>query len=133
MQCVMPTPQWHMVRHLHVSTMFLTPRQYWPAGTNFPPDNYEHWAEGCRALKRLRGLRSLCVEMIVGDMHHRQDATTVDDDSLVAVLEPPNRVTAPWFELEINLAVNKRVRERLGDMAFIIVVKSRPYNTVLFP
>jgi hypothetical protein len=66
-------------------------------------------------------------------MHHRQDATTVDGDSLVAVLEPLNRVTAPRFELEINLAVNKRVRERLGDMAFIIVVKSRPYNTVLFP
>jgi hypothetical protein len=66
-------------------------------------------------------------------MHHRQDATTVDDDSLMAVLEPLNRVTAPRFELEINLAVNKRMRERLGDMAFIIVVKSKPYNTVLFP
>jgi hypothetical protein len=90
-------------------------------------------AEGCRALEGLRGLRSLCVEMVIGDVAHRQDATMVDDDSLVAILEPLNRVAAPLFKVEINLAVNEMVRERLGEMAFTIVVKSRPYDTILFP
>ena len=133
MRSVVPTIQWHVIHNLHVSTMFLAPKRYWPAHEMFPPDNYKQWSEGCQAQEDLRGLHSLRLEIIVWDTHDQKDAAAVEDDSLVSILEPLNRVTAPLFEVEMNLAIPKTVQKRLGTLAFMVVVKQRPYNTIVFP
>jgi hypothetical protein len=112
--------------------MFLTPKAFWPAGPMFPPDNYDHWTNACRALKELKGLRFLCVELVVGDTNFRHLSTTVDDESLLAILQPLNGLRLDIFVVEISLEVNERVRERLGELAFTVVVRKRPYNSVLF-
>ncbi|KAF2463883.1 uncharacterized protein BDR25DRAFT_272402 [Lindgomyces ingoldianus] len=130
---VTPQPQWHQIRYLNVSTIFLTPQRYWPEHERFPPDNYCQWSTSCETLQNLRGLRSLHVEIIVWDTHEREDSTAVEDDALVSILEPLNHVSAPLFEIEVNIAIPETVLERLGKRTFTLVVKSRPYDRILFP
>ncbi|KAF1962962.1 hypothetical protein CC80DRAFT_461435 [Byssothecium circinans] len=131
---VTPQPQWHQIRYLHVSTIFLTPQRYWPEHKRwFPPDNYCQWPTSCATLQNLRGLRSLHVEIIVWDTFEREDATAVEEDALISILEPLNHVSAPVFDIEMNMAMPETVLERLGKLTFTLVVKSRPYDRVLFP
>lgn len=99
----------------------------------FPPDNYGEWAASCALLSKLHGIRTLCVDMIVWDTSERVDMTAVEDDALVAILEPLNQVSAPVFEVELNLALPENVLAKLGKLAFTLTVRKRPYDRVLFP
>ncbi|ORY11550.1 hypothetical protein BCR34DRAFT_325393 [Clohesyomyces aquaticus] len=132
MRSITPDFQWHMIRHLHISTIFLTPESYWPEFEWFPPDNYKTWREGCSALEELRGIHRLRLEIGVFDTYDRKNPTAVEENALVSILEPLSQVMAPLFEVEMNLAIPQAVRETLGKMTFTLVVKHRPYNTELY-
>ncbi|KAF2681458.1 hypothetical protein K458DRAFT_309321, partial [Lentithecium fluviatile CBS 122367] len=136
MRSVTPTPQWHIIRHLQVSTMFVPPMTTWPyvreltawsPGRRPPPDPYKDWAEACQALRDLRGLESLRVEIIFRNDYNSRGPLMADHE-LVTVLEPLNHVKAPLFEVEMNVCVPETVHEMLGKSAFTTVVKQRPYD-----
>ncbi|KAH4227128.1 hypothetical protein HBI06_105060 [Parastagonospora nodorum] len=129
---VTPKPQWHQIRYLNISTMFLTPQRYWPNHDAFPPDNYREWSTSCALLQSLHGLRSLQVEIIVWDTFERNDPAAIEDDALTFILEPLNNISAPLFEVEMNMALPKSVLERLGKLSYTLVVRHRPYDDVLY-
>ncbi|KAF2803252.1 uncharacterized protein BDZ99DRAFT_399750, partial [Mytilinidion resinicola] len=121
MRSVVPTPQWHMIRHVHVSTLFLTPRPSW-LRSGFPPENYNKWSDGCKALQELRGLRSIRFEFI-----GREDGPAeADVESLVSVLEPLKDIKAPSFEVEMNFPIPDPVQAILGDTNFTLRFQQRP-------
>lgn len=99
----------------------------------FPPDNYREWTASCAILKEMHGLRSLHVDIIVWDTHKREDPTIADDDALISFLQPLNRISAPFFEVEMNMTLPEVVLESLGKLKFTLVVKRRPYERRLFP
>ncbi|KAH3914110.1 hypothetical protein HBH56_098890 [Parastagonospora nodorum] len=129
---VTPQPQWHQIRHLNISTIFLTPRQYYPEHEWFPPDNYVQWPTSCAIVQSLHGLRSLQVELIVRDTHDRKNETLVEEEALFSILKPLTLVSAPLFEVEINMAVPETVLKKLGELTFTLVVKYKPYEHSLF-
>jgi hypothetical protein len=133
MKAVIPTPQWQMIRHLSVSTMFMAPCIYFPGSESFPPDNYQRWSQACQVLQKLRHLRSLYVEINMWDGMDLNNATGADDDSLIAILGPLCHVTAVDFRVELNLDIPITVHAKLNNPTFTVVVKQRPYNTVAFP
>ncbi|KAH3964650.1 hypothetical protein HBH70_126260 [Parastagonospora nodorum] len=129
---VTPQPQWHQIRHLNISTIFLTPQRYYPDEEWFPPDNYRQWPTSCALVQSLHGLRSLQVEIIVYYTHDHQNTAAVEEDAILRILEPLNHVSAPLFEVEMNVAVPETVLEKLGTLAFTLVVRNRPFNDSLF-
>jgi len=129
---VTPQPQWHQIRYVNISTIFLTPQRYYPEKEWFPPDNYRQWPTSCALMQSLHGIRSLQVEIIVYHTHDHNDTAAVEEDALFCILEPLNHVSAPLFEVEMNMGVPKTVLERLGTLAFTLVVKNRPFNDGLF-
>lgn len=130
---VTPAPQWAKIRHLEISTLFLTPRTMWSQKGTFPPERMISWTLACEAMKTLRAIRRLFVEMLVWDLYDRVNASAVDDDSLVAILEPLNELEAPNFTVEMNIAIPDGVLARLGKLAFMPVVRQRPYERELDP
>ncbi|KAF2489952.1 hypothetical protein BU16DRAFT_575483 [Lophium mytilinum] len=132
MLSVVPNPQWHMIRHLHISTMFFTPKRYYSrdAGQrwDFPPDDFNRWSVGCMVLQDLRGLYSLHVDIIVRDSTPPEDPDAVVFETLVSVLGPLKDIKAPVFEVEINLPIPNTVQTALGITNFTLLVHERPYN-----
>jgi hypothetical protein len=127
---ITPLLQWQMIRHMHISTLFLAPKDYMPAHKHFPPENFSQWPDTCRTLNKMQGLRSLRIEIIVWDFY-RKGSAFVDNMSLGHVLEPLNQITVPFFEVEMNLPIPDVVLERLGQLAFIFVERERPVNRIL--
>jgi hypothetical protein len=130
---VIPPPQWQMIRRVHISTMFLTPKRIMPAHGYFPPENFSQWPMVCQTLKDMQALRSLCIEMIVWDIEYCDGSGSVDDESLAFILEPLNRVVVPVFEVELNIPIPDVVLTKLGQITFNLVVKQRPFNHGLTP
>jgi hypothetical protein len=128
---VTPLPQWQVIRHIHVSTMFLTPGRHMPAHKHFPPDNFTQWPITCQTLNEMQGLRSLRIEMIVRDIEYRNGSGSVDDDSLVYILEPLNRISVPIFEVGMNMPIPDGVLAKLGKLTFIPIVRQRSFNNRL--
>ncbi|PVI01624.1 hypothetical protein DM02DRAFT_561213 [Periconia macrospinosa] len=124
---VTPASQWARIRHLEISTLFLMPLNIWSGKRGFPPEHLQTWTLACEALKKLRGIRYLFVEMLVWDLFDRVNASAVDDDSLVTILQPLNGLEAPHFVVEMNIAIPKSVLARLGKLAFVSLVKTRRY------
>lgn len=129
---VTPQPQWHQIRYLNISTIFLTPQRYYPEHEWFPPDNYVQWPTSCALVQNLHGLRSLQVELIVRDTFDRSNETPMEEEALLSILKPLTLVSAPLFEVEINMAVPQTVLERLGELTFTLVVKYKLYDHGLF-
>jgi hypothetical protein len=129
-QSVTPPPQWQMIRHMHISTLFLAPKEYMPAHKHFPPENFNQWPNTCRTLNEMQGLRSLRIEIIIWDFY-RKGSAFVDSTSLEHVLEPLNQIVVPFFEVEMNLAIPDVVLAKLGQLAFVFVEQERPVNHVL--
>lgn len=130
---VTPPPQWANIRHLEISTLFLTPHATWGQKGTFPPERMMSWKLACEAMKKLRAIRYLFVEMLIWDLFDRVNASAVDDDSLVTILEPLNELQARQFTVEMNIAIPDGVLARLGKLAFVPVVRKRPYERQLDP
>lgn len=113
--------------------MFFMPQALWQEYPVFPPDNYQQWSDACEALADLRGLLSFHLEIIVWDMYGNGSIELMDEDSLVSILAPLNRITAPRFEVEMNFAIPETVQRRIGTTSFTIVVRQRPWDHGLSP
>ncbi|KAF2492917.1 hypothetical protein BU16DRAFT_564219 [Lophium mytilinum] len=128
MRSIVPAPQWHAIRYLHVSTLFLTPRSYW-LHQDFPPENYINWADGCKALQKLQNIRSIRFEILVKAYEEREDGpASADVEALVSILEPLKDIKAPSFEVETNFVIPDSVQAILGDTNFSLKVQHRPYR-----
>ncbi|KAF2468915.1 uncharacterized protein BDR25DRAFT_230701 [Lindgomyces ingoldianus] len=132
LRAVVPTSHWHTIRHVHVSTMFLTPKDYWSKHENYPPENFANWTESCNALQDLRDLRTLRIDIVVYDSFDREHPGAVDDASLVSILQPLKDIKAQVLEVELNFPIPDTVRRALSKINFTISTKKRPYNTELF-
>jgi hypothetical protein len=130
---VVPIPQWQMIHHIHVSTMFLTPQRHMPAHGHFPPDNFRDWPIACQILKEMQSLRSLHVQLIMWDIEKCDGSGSIDDDSLTSILTPLNQITVPAFKVEMNISISNGVLASLGHLTFVPVVKERPFNHMLTP
>lgn len=130
MRAVVPTRQWHMIRHLNISTIFVIPERYKPIKEFFPPDSSQRWSEACLALKDLQGIQSLRLDIIVRYKFDYQ--AELEDDTLVSILGPLNRVKAPLFEVELNSSIPVTALERLGKLSFTVVVRQRGYDNETF-
>jgi hypothetical protein len=129
-ESVAPPSQWQMIRHLHISTLFLTPKEVMPAHQHFPPDNFTQWPASCHTLKNMRGLRSLQIEIIVWDFH-RKGSAFVDEESLELIFEPLNCISVPYFEVEMNMQMPDSLLAKLGQITFNLVVRQRPFDHVV--
>lgn len=76
----------------------------------------------------MRGLHSLRIEMIVWDHAHVQDTAVVDTESLSFILEPLNKISVPFFEVEMNWPIPNVMLTKLGQLAFTLVVRQRPFD-----
>jgi hypothetical protein len=129
-ESVVPMPQWQMIRHLHISTIFLTPKAVMPARKHFPPEDFSQWPLACRTLRDMRGLRLLQIEIIVRDFERRGSAF-VDNESLELILEPLSHISVPLFEVEMNMPMPETLLAKLGHFPFKLAVKQRPYNRLV--
>jgi hypothetical protein len=98
MKSVVPSAQWHTIRHLHVSTIFFTPKEDYSGHDRFPPENFTRWSDGCKVLQDLSGLHSLRFEIIVRDTEDSAMPAAVDVEALGSILEPLDNIKAPLFE-----------------------------------
>jgi hypothetical protein len=133
MKGVVPAAQWHLIRHLHVSTLILTPAAWWTHNSTFPPEGLARWTDGCRAVRGMRGLRSLYFDIIVWHTIDQEDASAVDDESLIEILKPLQELDAPEFVVEMNFGIPEKVERVIGERRFRFVVRERPFDRVLSP
>lgn len=121
------------LRHVHLSTAFLTPKDTFRDNHGFPPDDYDDWAKAAGALSRLQGLRSLRVEITVFDVWDHFDTTAVDGASLTLILQPLKAIPISDFTIELNMEVPQYVMDAIGPVGFTPLVHSRPHNDKLHP
>ena len=126
-QSVTPRLQWEQIRHVHISTVFLTPREYYPAHKHFPPDNYHEWPQACAIVGTLSGLRSLRFEITVADVLRE----SIELDTVKAILEPLARLSCPVFEVAMNVAVPDGLVEGFGRLPFTLTVDERQVDRLL--
>jgi len=60
-------------------------------------------------------------------------AADVDHGDLLCIFHTLMRVKAREFEVELNFDLPLRVKERLGDVPFEIVLQKRPYDSSIRP
>ncbi|KAF1945550.1 hypothetical protein EJ02DRAFT_338638, partial [Clathrospora elynae] len=124
---------WQTIRHINISTVFLTPMDLWRRHRPFPPECYEDWERCCTAIRDLRILRSLRLDIIVWDDAECNDSASIDQESFLAILKPFCGTSPPIFEVELNRNIPEHVLQALGTPMFSLIIKRRPYNMVLFP
>ncbi|KAF2806290.1 uncharacterized protein BDZ99DRAFT_523749 [Mytilinidion resinicola] len=99
---------------------------------DFPPDGFNRWSSGCKALQDLRGLHSLHVDIIVRDSAPPRDPAAVAFEALVSILGPLKGIEAPVFEVEMNFPIRETVQTALGQTNLTLLVNEWPYNWDLF-
>jgi hypothetical protein len=120
---------WHSLRHIHLSTTFVAPKNRWMK--TLQPENYDHWETACGALSSLEHLQTLYVDMIIWTWLKREGTTVADLDiaSLLFILGQLKRAKALSFQVGLNFEIPAVVKEGLGDDApFEIVVRDIPYD-----
>lgn len=132
LKSVIPATNWERLRHLSVSSSFLTPLENWIYDRGYPPENLTSWSEGCLALRELKGLHMLRFDIIIRANGDRKNPAAVDLDSIVAVLKPLKDLKAMVFEVEMTFNVPEAARIMIGETNFTLLVKDRPYNTRVF-
>lgn len=133
MSAIVPTPHWHVIRHLQISTTFHTPRSMHGRGCEPPPENFRMWTDACKSLHDLRGLHSLCLDIIFRETTFSEVPVAEDTESLLSIFEPIKNINVPVFEIEMNFPLSETFQPILGKRNCSIVVKERPYNWELFP
>jgi hypothetical protein len=118
---------WQLLRHLHISTLFRTPKQFHMNGS-LPPENYQHWNTACEALRTLRKLHSLKIEMVIWNHDRGHDSKPVHHDSLVFIFGALMELKAHSFVVELNMELPVSIRTALGDLPFTITVQERSYD-----
>jgi hypothetical protein len=125
--CELASPHnWQALRYVHISTLFLTPMQFW-MNCSLPPENYLHWKAGCEALATLQRLHLLKIDMIVWNQQDR-NLVGIDNDSLLFIFKLLKQVKAQTFQIELNLELPDAVHEALGDVPFELSLHQRPYD-----
>lgn len=129
---VTPRIQWEKIRHVHVSTVFLTPKESYPKYTHFPPDDYTQWPQACATLGSLCALRSLQIEITVKDTTELPDVP-VEWDTVNQILEPLVHISCPIFEVAMNIVVPDGVFAGFGRLPFTLTVHERQIDRRLHP
>ncbi|KAF2653294.1 hypothetical protein K491DRAFT_718128 [Lophiostoma macrostomum CBS 122681] len=122
MKSVIPTRQWHIIRNLHVSTLFPSRTEALQTKRWEEREDPLQWSKGCEALEDLHSLLSLRLEIFVCGFD------IVEEDVLVYMLAPLTRITAPMFEVEMNVPIPLSVQDRLGRLPFTLEVLERPLD-----
>lgn len=131
-----PRSHWSLIHHVHISTVFLSPTERWENGVHsgHPSEVYSVWDRGCRSIRCLPALRSICLDIIVWHSlkESRDDPSMISDQTLIRILEPIKAIEAPIFEVEINIPIPHSVLRSLGPVNFTVAVRRRPYNSTVF-
>ncbi|KAF1954804.1 hypothetical protein CC80DRAFT_549985 [Byssothecium circinans] len=127
---VAPRFQWEKIRHVHISTIFLTPQISYPAYKHFPPDDYTQWPQACAILGNLYGLRSLQFEITIKDTSELLRAP-VEWDTVKTILEPLVHISCPIFEVAMNIVVPDSVLAGFGRLPFTLTVHERQIDHLL--
>ncbi|KAF2117948.1 hypothetical protein BDV96DRAFT_406594 [Lophiotrema nucula] len=127
-----PIQNWHLMRRLHISTMFLTPTTYWSWRENMPPESPGKWLTACEALHNLHHLRSLSLDLILRDTFHREDPEAIDNASWIYVLGPLKDIEAVHYLIELNFIPPEPVLRTLTPYSFCLTQRLRPYKRSAF-
>lgn len=116
-QSLVAPRNWEALRHVHLSTIFLTPISHWDRSLQ-PPENFEYWEPACRSLAGLPRLQSLCIEIIVWDEIAYQHTKILDEKSILGILSPLLRVRARQFRVELNLKIPDEIIGTMRQVPF---------------
>jgi hypothetical protein len=127
---LLASSNWHALRHVHISTLFLTPMARW-MNCSLPPENYNQWQTACEALCTLKSLHLLKIDMVVWNQQDH-NSNGVSHEALVFIFKALEKVHAQTFQIELNMELPDSVKEAIGGLHFEISLKERPYDGTLF-
>lgn len=129
---------WNMLRKLHISTTFLTPKYGLMItqnnGLRLPGENYYEWERGCHILGYLLELRVVRFEITFMHKHqlHDSDPLVIDQEPVIFVLGACKLIRAQEFLVELNLELPHTTIQRLSGIPFTILRHSKQYDWKTF-
>ena len=129
---IIPPIRWQTIRSISISTLLLAPPEYCHRRLYFhgPPEDWDKWIEGCKALTDLPNLRKIYLDIT---MLHKCDygferRSHVDDDSFLRLLLPLKDIRASNFTVELNWALRETVMDALGPVKFEVKLSSKLHD-----
>ncbi|KAF2820118.1 hypothetical protein CC86DRAFT_361784 [Ophiobolus disseminans] len=120
---------WMSIRHVHISTQHLYSAPPWILN-EWPPENPDTWATCCQKLQELPNLQSLTFDMTL-KWREKLRACQLNY-GLEAALLPLLGINAKSFIVEVDMSPSQEVRDALGHVNFVLVVKERPRTHPLY-
>jgi hypothetical protein len=124
-------PDWQLIRHIHISTIFRTPWKHYMECV-FTPENYGDWKLACETLQTLDNLHTLVIEMVIWNQTRHHDSSPADHDSMMLIFEPLMEVKSVKFDIELNVDLPRLVTDKLHTTPFHIIPHERPSDERTF-
>ncbi|KAH7110364.1 hypothetical protein B0J11DRAFT_448272 [Dendryphion nanum] len=129
---IIPPIRWQAIRSISISTLLLAPNHY-GGGQKYlrcPPEKWEKWSQGCKALAELPNLHKVYFDLILRNARDFgfEEWTYVDDNFFLQVLLPLKDIKASNFLVELNWTLRETVKDALGPINFEVNLSSKPYD-----
>lgn len=130
---VMPPQRLQRIRSISLSTAFACPlRMAWSDEGQLAssyryshPDAMSQWLAACKILASLEQLEDLKIVIAIWPWS-REPGGKMDDEDIVAVLEPLKAVQAATFSVVLTTNFTEDARQKLGPISFVVTQRERP-------